>query len=65
MIVDYLDGEGIVGRPSADTLEIKGRVTIKNDSSNSDFSYDLKPGHIIKVKATGADDYDLWSQKDS
>jgi len=50
-----VDEEGPIGRSMADAPEIDGNVYLDTDE-------DLKPGDIVTVVVTDADEYDLWAQ---
>ena len=55
VIVDEIDGEGIIGRTKADAPEVDGLVYIENLSGTP-----VKVGEFIKVTITHSDEYDLW-----
>ena len=55
VIIDEVDEEGPIGRSMADAPEIDGNVYLDTDE-------DLKPGDIVTVVVTDADEYDLWAQ---
>lgn len=55
VIVDEIDGEGIIGRTKADAPEVDGLVYIENLSGAP-----VKVGEFIKVTITHSDEYDLW-----
>ncbi len=55
VIIDQVDDEGPIGRSMADAPEIDGNVYLDTDE-------DLKPGDIVSVVVTDADEYDLWAQ---
>jgi len=55
VIVDEVDEEGPIGRSMADAPEIDGNVYIDTDEP-------LKPGDLVTVTVTDADEYDLWAQ---
>jgi len=55
VIIDEVDDEGPIGRSMADAPEIDGNVYLDTDE-------DLKPGDIVGVVVTDADEYDLWAQ---
>ncbi|GGE44009.1 ribosomal protein S12 methylthiotransferase RimO [Halopseudomonas oceani] len=55
VIIDEVDDEGPIGRSMADAPEIDGNVYLDTDE-------DLKPGDIVTVVVTDADEYDLWAQ---
>lgn len=55
VIIDEVDEEGPIGRSMADAPEIDGNVYLDTDE-------DLKPGDIVSVVVTDADEYDLWAQ---
>jgi ribosomal protein S12 methylthiotransferase len=51
VLIDSAGTDGGIGRSSADAPEIDGTVKVTGR--------DLKPGDIVQVKITGADEYDL------
>ena len=51
VIIDDMDGDGFIGRSSADAPEIDGLVRVTGKG--------LKQGDIVSVKITDADEYDL------
>ncbi len=53
VIVDRKEGEGYVGRTRFDSPEVDGEVFFTSLKV-------LKPGEFVKVKITGAEDYDLF-----
>lgn len=53
VIVDRKEGEGYVGRTRFDSPEVDGEVFFTSPK-------ELKPGEFVKVKITGAEDYDLF-----
>jgi len=55
VLIDEVSDEGIVGRTSADAPEIDGCIYV-------DTEHTLKPGDIVKVRVTEADEYDLWGE---
>ena len=55
VIIDEVDEEGPIGRSMADAPEIDGNVYLDTDE-------DLKPGDMVTVVVTDADEYDLWAQ---
>ncbi|MCC4259169.1 30S ribosomal protein S12 methylthiotransferase RimO [Pseudomonas aestusnigri] len=55
VIIDQVDDEGPIGRSMADAPEIDGNVYLDTDE-------DLKPGDIVSVVVTDADEYDLWAK---
>ncbi|MEH6511036.1 30S ribosomal protein S12 methylthiotransferase RimO [Halopseudomonas aestusnigri] len=55
VIIDEVDDEGPIGRSMADAPEVDGNVYLDTDE-------DLKPGDIVSVVVTDADEYDLWAQ---
>jgi len=55
VLIDEIDEEGAIGRSKADAPEIDGAVYL-----NDEFS--VKPGDIVKVTVTDADEYDLWGE---
>jgi ribosomal protein S12 methylthiotransferase len=57
VIVDEIDADGAVGRTKADAPEIDGCVVIEDGAA-------LRPGDIVPVRITGADEYDLFGTLD-
>lgn len=55
VLIDETSDEGIIGRTSADAPEIDGCIYVESDRT-------LKPGDIVKVRVTEADEYDLWGE---
>ncbi len=55
VLIDETGDEGIIGRTSADAPEIDGCIYVESDRT-------LKPGDIVKVRVTEADEYDLWGE---
>ncbi|GAA6130200.1 30S ribosomal protein S12 methylthiotransferase RimO [Halopseudomonas sabulinigri] len=55
VIIDEVDEEGPIARSMADAPEIDGNVYIDTDEV-------LKPGDLVTVTVTDADEYDLWAQ---
>lgn len=55
VLIDEVSDEGIVGRTSADAPEIDGCIYVDTERT-------LKPGDIVKVRVTEADEYDLWGE---
>jgi ribosomal protein S12 methylthiotransferase len=53
VLIDEVDEIGAVGRSYADAPEIDGAVLL-------DGAVTLKPGDMVRVGITGADEYDLW-----
>jgi len=54
VLIDTVDEDGdAVGRSSADAPEIDGCVYVAGE--------DLAPGDRVRVRVTGADEYDLWA----
>jgi ribosomal protein S12 methylthiotransferase len=51
VIIDNVGAEGALGRTAADAPEIDGNIAVTGEG--------LSPGDIVKVKVTGADEYDL------
>ena len=51
VLIDSAGKQGGLGRSSADAPEIDGHVKVTGKN--------LKPGDIVKVKITAADEYDL------
>ncbi|TAL37813.1 MAG: 30S ribosomal protein S12 methylthiotransferase RimO [Alphaproteobacteria bacterium] len=54
VLIDTSGKEGGIGRSSADAPEIDGTVKVTGKN--------LKPGDIVKVKITDADEYDLFGK---
>jgi len=54
-LIDEVSDDGIVGRTSADAPEIDGCIYVDTERT-------LKPGDIVKVRVTEADEYDLWGE---
>jgi ribosomal protein S12 methylthiotransferase len=59
VLVDEIDAEeGVaVARSKADAPEIDGNVFIEGDGA-----VDLKPGQLVMVRITEADEYDLFAE---
>ena len=55
VLIDEVDEEGPIARSMADAPEIDGNVYIDSDEP-------LKPGDIVSVRVTAADEYDLWAE---
>lgn len=55
VMIDQADANGIVGRSMADAPDIDGRVYVSGKKR-------LLPGHIVNVRVTGADEYDLFGE---
>jgi ribosomal protein S12 methylthiotransferase len=55
VIIDEVTAEGALGRSYADAPEIDGNVHLPGVS-------DVKPGDMIEVVITGADEYDLFAE---
>ncbi len=55
VIIDEVDDEGPIARSMADAPEIDGNVYIDTDQV-------LKPGDLVTVTVTDADEYDLWAK---
>jgi len=55
VLIDEVSDDGIVGRTSADAPEIDGCIYVDTERT-------LKPGDIVKVRVTEADEYDLWGE---
>ncbi len=53
VLIDEVDENGAVGRSYADAPEIDGAVVL-------DGAVALRPGDMVRVSITGADEYDLW-----
>ncbi len=55
VLIDEVDEDGPIARSMADAPEIDGAVYIDTDEP-------LKPGEMVKVVITDADEYDLWAR---
>lgn len=55
VIVDKKEGDYFIGRTESDSPEVDGEVLITSES-------DLNKGDFVKVKITGAEDYDLYGE---
>ena len=55
VIVDREEGEFFVGRTEYDSPEVDGEVLITSDRK-------LSKGEFVQVRATGAEDYDLYAE---
>jgi ribosomal protein S12 methylthiotransferase len=55
VLIDEVDEDGAIGRSSADAPEIDGSVYVTSTAP-------LKPGDIVRVTVTDADEYDLWAE---
>jgi ribosomal protein S12 methylthiotransferase len=55
VIIDEVDADGVTGRSQWDAPEIDGSVFI-------DGADGVKPGDVLQVKITAADEYDLWGE---
>jgi ribosomal protein S12 methylthiotransferase len=53
ILVDEVNGLGIVGRSYMDAPEVDGKVYLSDD-------YDAKPGDLIWVQIIHADEHDVW-----
>lgn len=56
VLIDEVDDEGAVGRSYADAPEIDGAVIIEGEA-------EIAIGDMVRVKITGADEYDLWGER--
>ena len=56
VIVDEVDEDGAMARSKWDAPEIDGSVFLNGEA-------DVKPGDIVSVRVTNADDYDLWAER--
>jgi ribosomal protein S12 methylthiotransferase len=56
VLIDTISEEGVIGRSHADAPEIDGLVHIDNAGR-------VLPGHIVKVKITDSDAYDLFGER--
>lgn len=54
ILIDEVDGEGAIGRSSADAPDIDGKVYLQGAT-------DLHPGDFVEAEVTAADEYDLWA----
>ncbi len=54
VLVDRLEGDGAVGRSTADAPDIDGCVYLQNCG--------FEPGDLIKAVVERSDDYDLWAR---
>ena len=57
VLVDEVDEDGAVARSYADAPEIDGAVILEGETG-------LGAGDIVKVRITGADEYDLWGERE-
>ena len=55
VLIDEVGEDGATGRSQWDAPEIDGSVFV-------DGAHDAKPGDILQVKITAADEYDLWGE---
>ena len=55
VLIDEVDEDGPIARSIADAPEIDGAVYIDTDEP-------LKPGEMVSVVVTDADEYDLWAR---
>ena len=55
VLVDEVDEDGAVGRSKWDAPEIDGSVFLNGATG-------LKPGDVVRVRVTRADEYDLWAE---
>lgn len=55
VLIDGVSDDGTVGRTSADAPEIDGCIYIDTERT-------LKPGDIVKVRVSEANEYDLWGE---
>ncbi len=55
VIIDNTEGEFVVARSEYDSPEVDGEVLISTDKT-------LQKGTLVKVKITGAEDYDLYGE---
>ncbi|HYG41483.1 MAG TPA: 30S ribosomal protein S12 methylthiotransferase RimO, partial [Bordetella sp.] len=53
VLIDEVGADGAVGRSSADAPEIDGNVYVSSERP-------LRPGDMVRVRVTGADEYDLY-----
>ncbi len=59
VIVDEIDGEGIIARSSADAPDIDGMVFV-NLADDDDTAY--ASGDLLSVRITHSDEHDLWAE---
>lgn len=55
VLIDEVDDDGAVGRSYADAPEIDGAVILEGESK-------AEIGDMVRVRITGADEYDLWGE---
>jgi ribosomal protein S12 methylthiotransferase len=55
VLVDEVDEDGVVGRSMGDAPEIDGNVFVSSDCA-------VKAGDMLRVRVTGADEYDLYGE---
>jgi len=55
VLVDEVDEDGAVGRSMGDAPEIDGNVFVSGDRA-------VKAGDMLRVRVTGADEYDLYGE---
>ena len=56
VLVDRIEGGVAIARSAADAPEIDGVVRVPDAA-------DVRPGELLRVRVTGADDYDLQAQR--
>ena len=56
VLIDEVDEDGAVGRSYADAPEIDGAVILEGETA-------LKSGDLVRVRISGADEYDLWGRR--
>jgi ribosomal protein S12 methylthiotransferase len=54
VLIDEVDEDGAIGRSYANAPEIDGNVFVDSDKP-------LKPGQLVRVTVTDADEYDLYA----
>ncbi len=55
VLIDDVDADGATGRSYADAPEIDGAVILEGETA-------LSAGDMVRVRITGADEYDLWGE---
>lgn len=55
VLIDDVDADGATGRSYADAPEIDGAVILEGETA-------LNAGDMVRVRITGADEYDLWGE---
>lgn len=54
VLIDEIDEDGAIGRSSADAPEIDGNVFVSGAEG-------ARPGDMLRVRVTDADEYDLYA----